>query len=507
MGRATRSLQKLLRASEDRVAAWLGVTPAQRVVIVRGMVEPRSGSAMGYWLQLGIATLLATLGLALDSTAVVIGAMLIAPLMKPIVELSMGLGTGSAPLTLRAGARTAWSVGLVVLGAALITKTLPFHEPTRELLARTAPSLIDLFVAAACALAAGYATMCSASDVASTAAGTSIGISLVPPLCTAGYGLATGDNVMASGAALLFTANITGILGVASLAFVVAGFGQVDVGEEEKALDDASRQGVAVYLGRRWSRHAASRLGFSARLVLPLALFAAIYLPLRRAVGDMAQRAEVRREVGAILADDSRRVVQSSLDITAKEVVVRAIVVGDADAALDTERLLRERLAELGVASPKVSVWAVPDASEVSSLADRLGAIPIPAPVRPPEEVSRELADRLGSAVRDAWPAGSAGELIATWVDFGDTTRIRVVHLGAPLGDTGRALLARAVSTTEALVVDEEALQPVTAAPADPLAWLGPALRLADQVAMTQGVRLCVTVPAPPPRDRRGRVV
>jgi len=91
---------------QDRVLAACGRARGDRALLVRGMLQPRSGDVAGYWLQLVIATLLATLGLALDSTAVVIGAMLIAPLMRPLVEVAMGLATGSAALTLRASVRT-----------------------------------------------------------------------------------------------------------------------------------------------------------------------------------------------------------------------------------------------------------------------------------------------------------------------------------------------------------------------------------------------------------------
>jgi uncharacterized membrane protein len=109
---------------------------------------------------------------------------------------------------LRAAIRTIASVGLVVLVATAITWLLPFHEITSELEARTVPSLLDLVVAAACALTAAYTTLRTDADIATTAAGTSVGISLVPPLCACGYGIALQDPAVSRGAALLFTANL-----------------------------------------------------------------------------------------------------------------------------------------------------------------------------------------------------------------------------------------------------------------------------------------------------------
>ena len=83
---------------------------------------------------------------------------------------------------------------------------------TRALTTRTSPTALDLLVAVFCAIAAAYAQVRSGSDTTATAAGTAIGIALVPPLCVVGYGLGTRSREIASGAALLFTANLCAIL-------------------------------------------------------------------------------------------------------------------------------------------------------------------------------------------------------------------------------------------------------------------------------------------------------
>lgn len=264
-------LPSAARRAQDRILRSLGRGSADRPSIVRAMLRRPDGEATGYWLQLVIATMLATLGLALDSTAVVIGAMLIAPLMRPLVEVAMGLATGSAALVLSAVIRTVASICLVTLVALAITWLLPFHAITAELEARTAPTLLDLVVAGACALAAAYATIRTDADIATTAAGTSIGISLVPPLCAAGYGLALGDSAIFRGAALLFTANLSAIWAVATGVFVLAGFGQVDTRHEEETIASAAAAGAAPLVGRAWSRRTVGRIGPLARIVLPVA--------------------------------------------------------------------------------------------------------------------------------------------------------------------------------------------------------------------------------------------
>ena len=93
----------------DRLGAAFGITPESRTKTVRDMVGRHRRHPAAYWLQLLLAMLLATLGLVLSSAGVVIGAMLISPLMGPIVELAMGLAIGSSLLVIRASARAAVS--------------------------------------------------------------------------------------------------------------------------------------------------------------------------------------------------------------------------------------------------------------------------------------------------------------------------------------------------------------------------------------------------------------
>jgi hypothetical protein len=95
------------RHVQDRLALGLGVGETQRIETVVSMLRNNVRLAPGYWIQLILATGIATLGLALDSTAVVIGAMLVSPLMGPIIELGMGFAVGSSLLVMRAAFRVA----------------------------------------------------------------------------------------------------------------------------------------------------------------------------------------------------------------------------------------------------------------------------------------------------------------------------------------------------------------------------------------------------------------
>ncbi|MBL9008785.1 MAG: DUF389 domain-containing protein [Myxococcales bacterium] len=250
----------LIRA-QDRLLGLLGSSSDGRSPLVASMLRRDAREATSYWLQLVVSVGIATLGLVVGSTAVVIGAMLVAPLMGPIVGLAMGLATGSPILVLRSAGRIGFSVVVAVGGAALITVLLPFHEMNAEIAARMSPTVLDLITAGFCAMAGVYASLRPGSDTATTAAGTSISISLVPPLCASGYGFGTAAWPVAGGAALLFLTNLVAIVFVGTMAFVASGFNRVDVVtlEREEIKKDIGVASIARALARRLSRLFESR--------------------------------------------------------------------------------------------------------------------------------------------------------------------------------------------------------------------------------------------------------
>src|SRR5688572_6921856 len=244
------------------------------------MLQRNANEATSYWLQLVVSIGIATLGLVVGSAAVIIGAMLVAPLMGPIIALAMGLAAGSPFLVLRAAARIALSVFVAIGGAALITLLLPFHELNSEIAARTAPTVLDLVTAGFCALAGVYASLRPGSDTATTAAGTSIGISLVPPLCASGFGLGTSTWTVAGGAALLFLTNLVAIIFVGTLSFLAAGFNRVDAMPlEREELAKNQRTVIAAAIARRLAGLFESKAGPALRFVMPFLLLAAIFVP------------------------------------------------------------------------------------------------------------------------------------------------------------------------------------------------------------------------------------
>ncbi len=167
-------------------------------------------SNIDYVMLIVIAAVLATLGLLLNSAAVIIGAMLVAPLMQPLEAFSVGLLSGQ-PLLIRRSITTLFEGVVLALFIAILTGLLlPVDTPTSEMLARGNPSLVDAAVALASGIVAAYAT--ARKDIPAALAGVAIAAALMPPVCTIGLGIAFRNPSLAGGAGLLFFTNIVFII-------------------------------------------------------------------------------------------------------------------------------------------------------------------------------------------------------------------------------------------------------------------------------------------------------
>jgi uncharacterized hydrophobic protein (TIGR00271 family) len=392
---------------QHRAAQALGVDEAHRAEIT--MLINNRRRAPGYWIQLLLAMGIATLGLVLNSTAVVIGAMLVSPLMGPIVELGMGFAVGSSFLVFRASLRVLMSVVVVITGAAILTLLLPFHEVTSEIAARAAPTALDLLVAVFCALTAAYTTVRSTSDTTSAAAGTAIGIALVPPLCATGFGIGTGTRAIAGGTALLFTANLSAIFVFSIAAFLLLGYNQVDAVrvEREIGVNDATRADLlAARAQATLERAFGSRYGLAMRLLIPVLFLAAVYLPLGRALIEVTWEVRARDAIRRILSAEAPRAVQSSISVERHTIALHLLLVTSADKAGAVERTVRQRIEDDTGVKPDITITAVPDATALAA-ATRATAPPGPEPVD-----LAKVNQRVASALDGLWPVASAGALL-----------------------------------------------------------------------------------------------
>ena len=169
-----------------------------------------------------LSTLIATLGMFLNSSAVIIGAMILAPLMSPLVSASMALLRNNQRMLSQSLSKILLGVLLALMASALASAAFPHSPVTTEMLGRVSPGLPDLFVAILSGIAAAYAR--SFREIAQNLAGVAIAVALVPPLAVAGIGLGRGDFLFFLQAFLLFFTNLVGIILAATLTFRVLGF-------------------------------------------------------------------------------------------------------------------------------------------------------------------------------------------------------------------------------------------------------------------------------------------
>jgi uncharacterized hydrophobic protein (TIGR00271 family) len=142
---------------ETRLQIWLRIDQAKKPRICAQIYETAGIFNLNYWLEIVFSAAIAVFGLVINSPAVIIGAMLISPLMGPIMAMGLALAAGDLYLAIKATANLLASVSLAVGLSAFIVWLLPFHSITTEILARTNPTLLDLGIALFSGLAGSVA--------------------------------------------------------------------------------------------------------------------------------------------------------------------------------------------------------------------------------------------------------------------------------------------------------------------------------------------------------------
>ncbi len=206
------------------------VKPVTRERRAEVTIQLRNSSSpdFDFFLLVVLSSIIATSGLLTNSPAVIIGAMLVAPLMSPILGLGLASLTGNAIFFRNASIALARGAVIAILIATLLTllnRWLPFvplQELPSEVLARTRPTPIDLTIALAGGMAAAFAL--AMPSISAALPGVAIATALMPPLCTVGVGIAMGRWDVAGGALLIFITNGVTIAFAAMLVFSAVGF-------------------------------------------------------------------------------------------------------------------------------------------------------------------------------------------------------------------------------------------------------------------------------------------
>ncbi len=290
---------------------------------------------------------IASIGLNVSSTAVVIGAMLISPLMGPILGIGFSIGVNDVD-TLKASVINFGAMVFLSLVTSFLFFSIPiFNEATPEILARTKPDVRDVLIA----ISGGLALIIAISRPKpqfNTVAGVAIATALMPPLCTAGFGLATGQFNYFGGAMFLFTINC---IFIALAAFAITKYLRFPM---RKYINQAKR--------RRISR-IASLIAFVI-LSFSIYLFYELYL-----LNDYTTRAEkfiknLKEEGVNIIGDYSE-----SIDYQGRE--IKLYVFGSRYTNTDKERW-EEELDDLGLKNTKLTILQSQDDTRIREDIDQI---------------------------------------------------------------------------------------------------------------------------------------
>lgn len=397
-----------------RVARWRGIREIHHKSVVGHALE--EGTLTGRYIFMNVMSCgIAILGLLLSSPAVVIGAMLISPLMGPIMLMGFSLAIldlaalRQAVITLAVGTAVALSTAFIIVFVS------PLTEITSEILARTRPNFFDLLVAIFSGLAGGYAAIHRKGE---TIVGVAIATALMPPLAVTGFGLASGHFQIAGGAFFLFMTNLLAIALSVTILARFYGFGE---------------------------RHSPQHARWQNALII--SVFVALSVPLGLSLRDIAYEARVRDVARDALAEpfqgtDARL---TDFDLTfprtgPDRIKVRATVLTP-QRVTNAEADISARLSERFRRKVNVVIDQVVVDDDIGSESARLAAVaessfgaPMRAQIAQLESLATER--RTEREVRAAFPYALASAEI-------DPAARRAVFFAAPTEGVGLAAFRR----------------------------------------------------------------
>ena len=190
--------------------------------------------SFSFHFMLMLSAIISTLGLLANSVAIIIGAMIIAPLMGPIIGMAYSVAMGNRKLLRRSSLTMLKGVALTVVASWLTASAIGLETIDSEILSRTNPTLIDFGIAMAAGLAGAFTQ--TRRSIADAIPGVAIAVALVPPLSVIGIGLGLGQQNIALGACLLFLTNLICIIFFGSLVFLFQSYGNLDRAKKGLAM-------------------------------------------------------------------------------------------------------------------------------------------------------------------------------------------------------------------------------------------------------------------------------
>ena len=215
---------------------WLKEKPTPIASLNRSIWR-LSVPSFSFHFMLGLSTIIATLGLLANSAAVIIGAMIVAPLMGPIVGMAYSTAMGNRKLLRRSSFTVLKGIVLTIIVAWIVASIISLDTVDTEIMSRVKPTLIDFGIAMAAGAAGAFAN--TRRSISTAMPGVAIAVALVPPLSVVGIGLAQGSGDIAFGALLLFLTNLICIIFFGSLVFLFQSYGNIERAKKGLAMSTA----------------------------------------------------------------------------------------------------------------------------------------------------------------------------------------------------------------------------------------------------------------------------
>ena len=456
-----------IRNEQDTLWLRLGLKPGERPLLFRDAADAATDTDLAFWLVLLLSGAIATLGLTLNSTAVVIGAMLVAPLLGPLLGLSLSVAVGDGRLFVQTLATIlVAALGIVAL-AALITYVLPVGSVTDEIASRTKPTILDLFVAIFSGAAGAVVMASRESRLSASIPGVAVAVALVPPLGVAGFGVGTGWQwPIISGSLLLFGANLAGIVLSGLVVFLLVGMSRREVALVARRWHE---EGRSTGLARQCERLPlpSGRLvsSPSRRILLVVGFAVLVSLPLVKSFSHFVHEVRVSSAADA---------AETQLEADGRTLVLnRSILVADGTSTIvfrvatqrrvgDDERTaLARRISTIAGESVTLRLdQIVVPSGRLRAAADALPATPV-SPAVPTALSTDELVGPLAERLADV-----RGELLLPPGARLVALQLQVRAGGAPLTLVTYGGAERLAPDTEALI-GRQAAQLLSVDPGD----------------------------------------
>jgi uncharacterized hydrophobic protein (TIGR00271 family) len=403
---------------QPQIERFLRIKPESKPEVYLTVFDGADVENLNYWIELVLSAAIATFGLILNSPAVVIGAMLVSPLMGPIIASGLALAAADVYLGIKSLAQLALSTVAAILVGAFITWVLPFDTPTSEVLARTRPNLLDLGVALSSGLAGSLLVCRSRSPEGggvSALPGVAIAVALMPPLCSVGFGVGVGFALpIVTGAGLLFLTNLAAIIAAAFLVFLAIGMSSDDVrlGIAAGLMERAGKDPVYKMIERRTGiSRALSKVGeLRWRVLMLLVTLGILFVPLTVALSQLRLEAIAREAISQAVQMITPRegIITQNTSIPAEPnpIVVRLIV---ADPVEDQKVEEAERhIMRLTGREVRLRVRRVANEEELVNLREGLAGQAETAAMQDLQAIHADVLARIERPLKDLWPESQA---------------------------------------------------------------------------------------------------